>query len=536
MKTLPKGPFLGVNNRLPDFALHVPKKGDFLRAGVNVDITNSGNIKRRKATALLQAVAGIHSLYTAGNGDRYAVIDSVLYKVTLPVYSQTFVATLTSNSRMSYVEYGGSLYLSNGTDRLRIEGGTVYPMALPTPTSPTVATTTGTLFPGKYQVAVAYTNATTGEEGGVSPSSNYELAAEGGLRVTLPVATTGATHVNVYVSTVNGSIPFFKASAALGTTYLDISTPATGREANQRYESPLPAGELFLFNGMLCSFKGSEVFEGIPARPGYYVPLNQREPEGGRIPFPATVSVVAPVQNGVYVVSDKTYWFAGTRMTKAETVVDVLEYGGVPGTFCKLPKKKVGDQFIERVCWFGADGFVIADTAGNAAPLTAENIDLAPPASGVSAVFSVGGYYRVVSCGWCLNLENGAATSYTDYDFTSVSGNYGTKADGIYDLAATGKVAWSVNLGKEDFGTEAMKHLPAVYLGVDSELPVSLRVVTPSSDYTYDARSSGTDTRIHRVDPGKGLRSNWYELSLLGESEFTLATVSFAPTASTRRI
>ena len=53
MKTLPLGPFLGINNRLPDFALHKPKVGDFLRLAVNVDITNSGNIKRRKATALL---------------------------------------------------------------------------------------------------------------------------------------------------------------------------------------------------------------------------------------------------------------------------------------------------------------------------------------------------------------------------------------------------------------------------------------------------------------------------------------------------
>ena len=48
MKTISKGPWLGVNNRLPDFALHKPKVGDFIRSGVNVDITNSGNIKRRR--------------------------------------------------------------------------------------------------------------------------------------------------------------------------------------------------------------------------------------------------------------------------------------------------------------------------------------------------------------------------------------------------------------------------------------------------------------------------------------------------------
>lgn len=529
MKTISKGGFLGINNRLPDFALHKPKVGDLLRSAVNVDITNSGNIKRRKATALVQAVSGIHSLYTTTSGTRYAVIGGVLYEVTLPTYSQSFVATLSSNDRVSYVEYAGSLYLSNGTDRLRIEGGTVYPMALPTPSAPMLSAIGGGLFAGKYQVSIAYANSLTGEEGGISPSGNIAVADSSGVRVALPGAVSGATHINVYASTVNGSIPFLAASIPVGTPLLDIVAPAAGREANQRFEAPLPAGELFLFNGMLCSFKGSEVFEGIPARPGYYVPLNQREPEGGRIPFPADVAVVAPAQNGVYVVSDKTYWLAGTRMTNAEMVVDALPYGGVPGTFFSVPNSK-------NVGWFGALGIVIADTAGQATTPMAENIDLTPPASGVSAVFSDGGHYRVVSCGWCLNIENGAATSYTGYDFTSISGTYGTKADGVYDLAAAGDVPWDINLGKQDFGTEAFKHLPAVYIGVNSEVPVSLRVQTPEHDYTYDARSSATDTRIQRVDPGKGLRAAWYELSLLGESDFTLASVSFAPAASTRRI
>lgn len=529
MKTQPLGPFLGINNRLPDFALHKPKVGDFIRSGVNVDITNSGNIKRRKATALIPSAAGIHSLYTTAAGVRYAVVGAVLYEITLPAYGQNFVATLSSNDRMTYVEYAGSLYLSNGTDRLRIAGGVVYPMAMPTPAGPVLTPVGGSLFAGKYQVAVAYYNNVTKEEGGVSPSSNYELLAAGGLRVTLPGAASGATHANVYVSTVNGAIPFFKDSVALGTAYLDVTTTATGRPANQRFEAPLPAGELFLFNGMMCSFKGAEVFEGIPARPGYYVPLNQREPEGGRIPFPADVAVVAPAQNGVYVVSDKTYWLAGTRMTKAEMVVDVLPYGGVPGTFFSVPNAK-------SVGWFGALGIVIADTAGEAVSAMADNIDLTPPASGVSAVFKADGYYRVVSCGWCLNLENGAATSYTDYDFTSISGNYGTLADGVHDLAATGPVTYEVGFGKENFGTEELKHLPAIYIGGSSDEPAQMRVKTPQHDYTYAARSASGETEIQRIDPGKGLLANWFDLSRVGEDTFTMASVSFAPAASTRRI
>ena len=75
-----------------------------------------------------------------------------------------------------------------------------------------------------------------------------------------------------------------------------------------------------------------------------------------------------------------------------------------------------------------------------------------------------------------------------------------------------------------------------VYLGCSSDDPLNLRVQTPQHDYTYAARSYSDTLQEHRVDTGKGLRSNWFNLSLQGESDFTLASVSFAPVASTRRI
>ena len=62
MKTIPLGSFLGINNRLPDFALHVDKTGDYLRAADNVDIDNRGNLHRRKASELVQAMTDAHSL------------------------------------------------------------------------------------------------------------------------------------------------------------------------------------------------------------------------------------------------------------------------------------------------------------------------------------------------------------------------------------------------------------------------------------------------------------------------------------------
>lgn len=528
MKTQPLGPFLGINNRLPDFALHVPKEGDFLRDAVDVDVTNAGNLRRRAAVEQVQAMTAPHSLHMTSGTAGYLVRDSAMYAITLPAYTETLFKVLTSNAPVSWVPFNGDLYYSNGTDSGRISSDTHYPLGLPTPDAPASSSLPGgALLAGSYQIAVSYARydgTTLLEEGGVSASSNPTLALDGGLRITLPAATPGATHINVYGSTQNGSIPKLLASVTTGTATYDFTVQPTGRESNQRYEDPLPAGTLFLFNGCLCSFNGTNVYEGSPFRPGYYLPME------GRIPFPATVSNAVPAQNGVYVVADKTYWLAGTRMTTTEMIQDVLPYGGVPGTAFSVPHKSVYG-------WFGEKGLVLGTPSGEVQAVMTENIELTPQARGVSTVLETDGYRRVVSCGWCVNLERLAATRYTGYDFTSTSGGYGTQADGLYRLEATGDVSWSVDFGKHDFGAEHLKRLPAVYLGIDSDLPATLRVTLPDdAQYFYEARSSAADLRVQRVDPGKGLRANWYGLALLGESPFTLASASFAPAASTRRI
>ncbi len=523
MKTQPIGPILGVNNRLPDFSLSIADKGSYVRAADNVEISNAGTVYSRKVPELIQAMTGAHSIF----GDLY-VRAAVLYRATFSPFSETLVKLLVSNACISYCVINGDTYYSNGTDSGRIAAdGTVYPWALPTPSAPAVAAIGGSLFKGKYQVAVSYTNATTGEEGGVSASTSYELSADGGLRITLPAATTGATHINVYVSTVNGAIPVLQTPVSTGAAIVDVTARTAGREANQRYEAPLPAGtRLFEFNGCLCSVVGRRSFIGLPGKYGYYLPVFPHPT------FPVEISVAIGAQMGFYVVADKTYFFAGTDPEKIEIVRDVLPYGAVPGTEFTMPNDAT-------VGWFSEKGIVLATTDGQAAAVMADNIDLTPPASGFSVVLESRGYRRVVSCGWCLNLETKAATTYSDWNITSASGAYGTTADGVYALEGDGKVNAYVDLGKVNFGTENLKHLPACYATMASEAPVMLRVTTPAGDeYDYLARDCDPVLRVQRIDPGKGLRENYYGLKLMNTegSDFTLASVSFAPVASGRRI
>lgn len=526
MKTTPLGPFLGISTRRPDFALHVAKEGDYLRSAVNVDIDNAGKLRRRGTPALHAAMTGAHSLFMTGATTALLVRASVLYAVTLPTYAEVLVKILSSNARMSYAVLGDSVYFSNGTDSGRVTSGVAYPMGLPTPTAPTLAAIGGSLAPGQYLVGVAYSNSVTGEVGGISATASLTLTATGGARVTLPAATTGATHIKVYLSADNGDVPTLATTVATGTATADLTTLATGSESTMRLEAPLPAGTLFAHNGRLCSFTGSTVYVGLPFRPGYYLPAE------GFIPFPSAVSIAVGNQGGVYVAADKTYFIPGDLGDVQGALVDVLPYGAVPGTeFALSDKTQVG--------WFGAQGFVLADTQGSAQAVMADNIDVTPPASGVSAVLDCDGYRKVVSCGWCMNLATKAATTYTGWEFTSLTEHFGTLDDGIYLLESAGTVDASIGFGKLDFGSEQRKVLPAVYLGVDATAPMRLRVQAPGAvDYSYDAQSSSADLKIQRIVPGKGLKANWYELTLSNTAgaAFTLATVSFAAADTSRRI
>lgn len=526
-KPIKLGPFLGVNNRLQDFALQT-KAGSYLHSAINVDITNTGDIVRRRGEVLLQAMSNAHSIEMVTDTTGFMVRGSVLYRVTLPAYTETLVAILSSDANMSYSNLGDDWYYSNGADIGRVNAGVNYPIAMAPVAAPVLTTIGGSLLSGQYQVGITYVNATTGEEGAISDLAYKELTTTGGIRVALPGVLTGATHVNVYLSESNGTVQMLHSSVTTATASIDLTTLPTGRPASARSEDVLPAGTLFYSNGRLCSFKGKMVYVGLPFRPGYYLPLS------GFILFTETVTMAIANESGTYIAADKTYFIPGDLHDTTEKVHDVIPCGAVPGTTFTVPHKKT-------VGWFSKRGFVLADTDGSIDTSMSENVDVVVPVLGVANVTEVGGFRKVSGCGYSMNLENKAVTTYEGWDFTSVSRRFGTKTDGIYQIDTADAVTATVNFGKHDFGSDLRKGMPSVYLGMKSSAVLNLRIQAPGptgGDYTYATRSCSTDLQLQRIDPGKGLISNWFDLELTNTAgaDFTLATITAAPVGTTRRI
>lgn len=520
METVKFKNFLGINNRVAGTELHT-KDGSWVRDAVNVDIDNSGAFRRRRVLAPVVAMSQPHSLF-----EDFLVRSNTLYRITLPTYAETMARFLSSNSRMCYAKVGDLIFMSNGTDRLRTNlDGEIVPWGLPTPSAPTLTAISGAMSNGEYLVSISYANCE--EESGLSSMSRVET--DGGVRVALPpYPVEGATHINVYVSGNAGSVPLLAATVEIGTALVDITEKVVGREGLVRIEDVLPAGDrVFEYNGRLCTTKGDTLYYSIPYKHGYYLPAS------GFIRFESDIQIATCNQMGIYIaVKGRTMFLQGTDADKIEIVRDLFPYGGVPGTEFDHPKKS-------KIGWFGEMGLILGDNNGEVEAKMSEVVELTAPTSGTSVVLTDGGIDRVVSCGWAMNLATSAVTRYAGFSATSASGNYVTDPTGLHALAAGGSVDAVINLGQENFGVEEEKHLPACYLTVASDDLMSLQVTIASGDsFVYDSRTYSETLDVIRVDPGKGLRSNTFVLEVMNTNgcDFNLASVSFPPTVSKRRI
>lgn len=144
---------------------------------------------------------------------------------------------------------------------------------------------------------------------------------------------------------------------------------------------------------------------------------------------------------------------------------------------------------------------------------------------------------------YAINLATGASTRYDGYGFDSFCRGpdgkyYGIKTDGIY-LLEGGDVAASVDLGEMDFGTSLQKRLVNAYVSASCAAPLQLTVQAGGgAAYNYQARTSSDSMKTHRIDFGKGLKANYFSITITnpGAGDFTMDAVEVIVNNNTRRI
>ncbi len=514
--------FLGINTVLNDFSL-TTEDGRFLRDAQNIEVDNDLSLVSNPAP---RPVTGgeEHSLF-----EDLHVNGGVLYRHNQDFSELQMLKLLSTNAPMSYCRVGDTVFMSNGVDRLMARSdGQIVTWGMPTPAAPEVTRLPGGDLHGQISVAISFTN--DFEEGALSPVTLLaEEVGGAGVSVTIPAAPPEATHVNIYVASDSGSVPTLHSTVPVGTTTVDILDRATGREGRRDIEGVLPAGtRVFEYNGRLCVVAGKNLYYGQPYRHGYYLPSR------GVISFSSDITAAIGNQNGVYVATQEvTQFLIGDDLDNVQKVVDVLTYGAVPGTeFAHEKETKVG--------WFGKRGIVIGDNDGNVKEMMVGRVVPTPPVSGPSVVVGMNtGNYRVYSCGWTVNLANGAVTKNTMASATSFSWPLASTPTGVkaFDLADGLDVL--IDFGKEDFGSRQEKRLPYAYVGFKSDAPMTLTASTSNlTEYAYSTEVAAPELDQKRIQLGRGLVDNWisFKLQNTDQASVRVEAVVFDKLYSKRKV
>jgi hypothetical protein len=344
----------GVNTRLSEFELKTADGVEFLRDALNIDIDNTGRLRRRRGYAPIFSGDATHSLFAAKNHFLFVDDDTLYYG--LPPNHSALLSGLPTLTPMGYAEVNGEVRMSNGIITKRLTAaGVLTPWGVDTPPgAPAIAAIGfGGLDAGRYQVAVVFV-APDGEESGASIVVDVTVAIGGGIQLTsIPQPTDGYTSaIRVYVTKVNGERFYHLVDLSVGTTTLNIgASSALGRELTTLFLQPFPACPLLeYYNGRMYGAIGPYVFYSEPLRYGLF------RPAMNFILYSADVTVLKAVEDGMYVCADQTYWHGGAG-AKQFSQRTLLPYGAVPGTGVKHENGR-------QVAWFSEKGYVVGGNGG----------------------------------------------------------------------------------------------------------------------------------------------------------------------------
>lgn len=362
------GPFLGMNNRLAAHALNMPDgSGTYLADAVGVDIDDTGRLSRADGVTLVGSMTAGRSLFSDGARTLYADGTALKRITAFSPFAASAVDTVAANP-ISYVNINGEIYYTDGAKIARLDAtNAAKPVGIPIPGDIALVATIGALQAAKYQVVITYF--VGDEEGGASAAKSIDLTS-GGVTVTLPATPTGVTHIGIYLSGLNGEVPFLH-SVIVPAASITLSSEATKRACHTLHKGPMPAGDLIAHHdGRLLVADGSTLHYSDPYNFGMTTPSRNY------LQFPADISVLVPCDAGIYVVADKTYWLTGIG-TDGMAMPELLPYGAVARSSGRFPHDS-------RVFWLSEKGLVIGDGASQVKNVQEKDLDLALTGTGAS--------------------------------------------------------------------------------------------------------------------------------------------------------
>jgi hypothetical protein len=386
----------GVDNRLERSQLEsvnaMRQRLQALSRGENIDIDDKGGIRRRSGFVPQTDEGAAHSLWGDGGADGYAVLDGDLvrlvpqgWELAVSLVREGIGAHPVSFDRLADARVVWTDGLRLGAIRAGEDGLLCAP---PLTLEPDIHLALGMLAAGRYLVAV------TRVEDGLEGPATTPVQVDAPAGSSLVVSGLPDTRVRVYVSACNGADPLLQFDGIASEVLLP-AVSEDGIRCQTLRLACLPPGRIVReFRGRVLVAVGRYLCFSEPYAPGLYAPGQNF------IPFPADITVVRPVEGGVFIVADQTYW---TPSLTEGPMRAVLPYGAVPGSDSVRPDKK-------QAAWLSDRGLILADADGSLRNVQEDRLSLAGGVAGATVLREKNGATHV------LTLRTGAAPDLNPAD------------------------------------------------------------------------------------------------------------------------
>lgn len=341
----------GMNNRQPDYAL----PPGTLRNAVNVDIDKAGRARRRRGYTKIFSGVSTRGGYSCPAGTFFVQGSKLMRLNSDNTATELYDGVIGAYAAYEY--FNGVVYFSDGAINKKIVSGVVADWGRLPPPTPTVVSVSGSLPPGTYMVAVSEIDS-YGIEHGTSEAVAVQINVESGLRVS---GFPAGRPVRVYVSSTNGATMFAAAQTTAGSYDVTTVSYVSGRPASTQFMSGPPPGRIIKeYNGRMYVANGNTVWYTEPYSPELVSMAS------GFLQFAADVTIMEPGETGMWIVSDRTEFYAGSSPLEFRPRT-VLDYGAVYGTSQVLPQTK-------DVLWYSTRGIVVGTKDGQATNVQEANV------------------------------------------------------------------------------------------------------------------------------------------------------------------
>lgn len=362
--------FRGINTLDPETRLGL----DELREALNLDIDKTGLVRRRAGYRIINS-GEAHSLWAYEDLCLFAR-GSELRRLNEDNTDNLVASGLTLDAPVSFTEVNGEVYWSNGYQRGVIRGGINHAWGLPIPANPILALLpSGGLPAGKYQACATLVDS-TGREGPAGKTVSITLATPQAIELTLHSGLTypQIAHANLYLTPANGDKFYRVGTVTASAPNLLISGGYYTIPLRTQYLSSPPSGHLVrYYRGRVWIAQENTLW--FTDALGYHL-LDARR---GFFLLPAPIDMLEPVEDGIFIAADKTYFLNGAQPDEM-ALSTVALMGAIRGTSVRVDGSHVqteqGPMQGPVVLWTSPKGICVGASQGIFINLTERKVAL----------------------------------------------------------------------------------------------------------------------------------------------------------------